>query len=288
MQPQLPQPTRQAQAHAPLQANAQPLPETKRKLLWLCPLFTVLAMHALLHLILSVSCAVFGTLPPGQHADAFFVDQILIAGCGLASCILPTLKWRFAWYCCYQQQRLPVWVIALVCSVTVYAAMAHVASVPSSLKSLSTYIINNAPESVTCNFAEKSMSKLKQRLGLKKQGSKTLTATDSSPSPSNLYPMAAGGHHPGNPHIQGQPPNHDPAAAHPGQRSLPHGPAYPGSGDLQEGHLGMAGQGSGRLLMQGSSGTQEAEEQAMMELAIKVGLCSVCVHDALHIATLER
>lgn len=33
MQPQLPQPTRQAQADAPLQANAQPVPETKRKLL---------------------------------------------------------------------------------------------------------------------------------------------------------------------------------------------------------------------------------------------------------------
>ena len=33
MQPQLPQSTRQAQAHAPLQANAQALPETKRKLL---------------------------------------------------------------------------------------------------------------------------------------------------------------------------------------------------------------------------------------------------------------
>ena len=131
-----------------------------------------------------------------------------------------------------------------------------------------------------CNLAEKGMSKLKQRLGLKKQGSKPLTTADSSPNPSNLYPMAAGGHHPGNPRVQGQDPTPDPTAAHPGQRSAPHDPAYPGIGDVEEGHLGMGGQGSGRLLVQGSAGNEEAEEQAMIELAIKAGLCTVCAHHA--------
>lgn len=123
--------------------------------------------------------------------------------------------------------------------------------------------------------AEKGMSKLKQRFGLKKQGSKSLASADSSPSPSNLYPMAAGGHHPGNPHVQGQTPTPDPTAAHPGQRSSLHDPAYSESADLQEGHLALAGQDSGRLLVQGSAGNEEAEEQAMMELALKVGHCRV-------------
>lgn len=121
------------------------------------------------------------------------------------------------------------------------------------------------------------MSKLKQRLGLKKQGSKALTTADSSPYPSNLYPMAAGGHHPGNPHVQGQGPTPAPTTAHRGQRPSPHDPAYLGSGDQQE---GMAGQGSERLLVQGSAGNEEAEEQAMMELAIKAGLHTICVHAA--------
>ena len=113
------------------------------------------------------------------------------------------------------------------------------------------------------------MSKLKQRLGLKKQGSKTLTNADSSPNPSNLYPMAAGGHHPGNPRMQGQSPSSDPTTAHSGQAPSPHDPAYSGSGDLQEDHLAMAGHRS--------AANEEAEEQAMMELAIKAGLCTESV-----------
>lgn len=119
------------------------------------------------------------------------------------------------------------------------------------------------------------MSKLKQRFGLKKQGSKSLASADSTPS--NLYPMAAGGHHRGNPHVQGQTPTPDPTAAHPGQRSSPQDPAYSGSADMQEGHAALAAQDSGRLLVQGSAGNEEAEEQAMMELALKVGLCIRCV-----------
>lgn len=125
--------------------------------------------------------------------------------------------------------------------------------------------------------AEKGMSKLKQRFSLKKQGSKTLATADSSSNPSNLYPMAAGGHHPGNPHVQGQAPTPDPTAAHPGPGSSLHDPAYSGSADTQEGHSAMAAQGSGRLLVQGSAGNEEAEEQAMLELALKVGLSIVCV-----------
>lgn len=131
-------------------------------------------------------------------------------------------------------------------------------------------------QSIMCNPAEKGMSRLKQRLGLKKQGSRTLPTASSSPNPSNLYPMAAGGHHPGNPRVPGQSPTSDPTAAHPGQRSSLDDAAHPGSGDLLEGYPAMAAQESGRLSVQGSAGQEEAQEQAMMELAIKVRLCTLC------------
>lgn len=127
--------------------------------------------------------------------------------------------------------------------------------------------------------AEKGMSRLKQRLGLQKQASKPLNAASSSPDPSNLYPMAAGGHHPGNPTAHGQSPTSNPTAAHPGQ-GLPLGDAAkPGSGDMQGGRLGMMAQESRRLSVQQSAGQEEAEEQAMMELAIKARLAE-CVHVA--------
>lgn len=120
--------------------------------------------------------------------------------------------------------------------------------------------------------AEKGMSRLKERLGLKKQGSKPLTAASSSPDPSNLYPMAAGGHHLRNPMAHGQLLTSDPTAAQAGQGLSLGDAAQAGSGDMQEGRLGMMAQQSGRLSVQQSAGQQEAEEQAMMELAIKARL----------------
>ena len=232
----------------------------------LCSLYLVHTPYCTLYCQSVAPCSVHW----GQYAAAGCVDQVFgLRGGELCAVNLLTLKScsDSALFPAINSRGCCLWVIALVCSVTAYAGMAHIASVPPGLKLFTSSTAHDTPDSLMCNLAEKGMSKLKQRLGLKKQGSKTLTATESSPSPSNLYPMAAGGHHPGNPHVQATP--------DPGQRSSPHDPPYPGSGDLQQGHLGMAGQGSGR---QRSAGNEEAEEQAMIELAIKVRLpIVVCI-----------
>ena len=89
--------------------------------------------------------------------------------------------------------------------------------------------------------------------------------------------MAAGGHHPGNPTAPGQLPTSDPTAANPVQGSSLRDAAPAGSGDLQQGRPGVMAQGSGRMSVQQSAGQAEAEEQAMLELAIKARLAA-CVH----------
>ena len=130
-------------------------------------------------------------------------------------------------------------------------------------------------------LAEKGMGKLKQRLGLKKQGSKGVANAPSGPSPNpgNPYPMAAGGHHPGKFTSQGHVPDSQSHPAQPSQQSYLGDPAHQGSAGLQDDQSEMAAalaasemaaQESGRLSEHRSAGQQEEEEQAMMELAIKV------------------
>ena len=145
----------------------------------------------------------------------------------------------------------------------------------------------HASNCVLCIPAEKGIGKLKQRLGLKKQGSKGVTNAPSSPipTPGNPYPMAAGGHHPGKFSSQGHMPHSQPSSAQHSQRSHLDDPTHQGSAGLQDDQSGtaaavaaseMAAQDPGRLSERRSAGQQEEEEQAMMELAIKVRLiCSV-------------
>ena len=123
-------------------------------------------------------------------------------------------------------------------------------------------------------YAHAEKGNFMQRLGLKKQGSKTL-ATNPSPDSGNPYPMASGGHHPGR------------WGSHDQTQSNPQ-PQQPNFGQQQQGYSGLdnphddatavaaavaaselAVQESGRLSEQRSVG-QEQEEQAMVDLAIKV------------------
>ena len=145
------------------------------------------------------------------------------------------------------------------------------------------------------------MGKFKLGLGLKKQGSKTLSGADPNPTLGNPYPMASGGHHAGRlgSHDQIRPP------AQPSQQANLSHPAQPsGSADHPDEQAAvaaavaaseLAAQESGRLSEDRSAGQQQ-EEQAMLELAIKVGdflqtdfssiipcivCCSCCCHLAI-------
>ena len=142
------------------------------------------------------------------------------------------------------------------------------------------------------------MGKFKLGLGLKKQGSKTLSGAELNPNPGNSYPMASGGHHAGRLGSRDQtyPP------AQPSQQANLSHPAQPsGSADYPDEQAAvaaavaaseLAAQESGRLSERRSAGQQQ-EEQAMLELAIKVGIswkpmssgifscqgcCSCCCH----------
>ncbi len=138
------------------------------------------------------------------------------------------------------------------------------------------------------------MGKFKLGLGLKKQGSKTLSGADPTPSPGNPYPMAPGGHHAGRLGSRDQ--THPPAQ--PSQQASSSHPAQPsGSADYPDEQAAvaaamaaseLAAEESGRLSEHRSAGQQQ-EEQAMLEIAIKVGTsckpmpssiarCSYCCH----------
>ncbi len=117
------------------------------------------------------------------------------------------------------------------------------------------------------------MGKFKLGLGLKKQGSKTLSGAD--PNPGNPYPMASGGHHAGRLGSRDQ--SHPPAQ--PSQQANLGHPVQPsGSADYPDEQAAvaaamaaseLAAQESGRLSEHRSAGQQQ-EEQAMLDLAIKV------------------
>jgi hypothetical protein len=140
------------------------------------------------------------------------------------------------------------------------------------------------------------MGKFKLGLGLKKQGSKTLSGADPNPNPGNPYPMASGGHHAGR---LGSRDQTYPPAQPSRQANLSH-PAQPsGSADYPDEQAAvaaseLAAQESGRLSERRSAGQQQ-EEQAMLELAIKVGTsckpmpssivsCIVCCSCCCHLA----
>ncbi len=131
-----------------------------------------------------------------------------------------------------------------------------------------------------CALTEKGF---KQMLGLKKQGSKSLAPANSNPNPksnpANPYPMASGGHHAGRLGSHDQ--QHTPAQS--SQRSSSNDPAQPGSVDYPDEQAAvaaavaaseLAAQESGRL-SEHRSGGHEQQEQAMLELAIKVQTASV-------------
>lgn len=100
--------------------------------------------------------------------------------------------------------------------------------------------------------AEKGMAKLKQRFSLKKQPSQNLAEPGSTP-----YPMAAGGHHPGNPRAISQ--GHDQSTALHDEPT-----AVAAAMAVSE----VSAQASGRLSEHRSSDQQQ--EEAMLERAIKV------------------
>lgn len=122
-------------------------------------------------------------------------------------------------------------------------------------------------------WAPAEKGKLMQRLGLKKQGSKSLATSLSNPTPNpdNPYPMASGGHHEGRLGSRDQ--MHSPI-----QLSQPSYQAHPGSMDHSDEEAAvaaavaaseLAAQEPGRLSQHRSAG-DEQEEQAMLEQAIKV------------------
>lgn len=120
------------------------------------------------------------------------------------------------------------------------------------------------------------MGKFNLGLGLKKQGSKTLSGADPNPTPGNPYPMASGGHHAGRLGSRDQ--THPPAQ--PSQQASSNHPAQPsGSADYPDEQAAvaaamaaseLAAQEPGRPSEHRSAGQQQ-EEQAMLDLAIKVG-----------------
>lgn len=125
--------------------------------------------------------------------------------------------------------------------------------------------------------AEKGMAKLKQRLSLKKQPSQNLAGQQ------NPYPMAAGGHHPGSTKASLR--QHPPSAAW-GSHSTQATPSMSGGAPYQPLEGGndaavaaamaaseLSAPGSGQLSEHRSLGQQQ-EEEAMMELAIKVLLAT--------------
>ncbi|DBB05452.1 hypothetical protein WJX77_002293 [Trebouxia sp. C0004] len=117
---------------------------------------------------------------------------------------------------------------------------------------------------------KKGMGKFKLGLGLKKQGSKTLSGADTNPNTGNPYPMASGGHHAGRLGSRDQ--VHPPAQ--PSQlASLSH-PSESADYPVEQAAVAvavaaseLAAQESGRLSEHRSG--QQQEEQAMLELAIK-------------------
>lgn len=121
--------------------------------------------------------------------------------------------------------------------------------------------------------AEKGMGKFKLGLGLKKQGSKNLATANSNPNSGNPYPMASGGHHAGRLGSNDQTyfptqPNQQTAVNHPAQQTSAH---------LDEQAAVAAAVAASELAAQESgqmsghrSASHEQEEQAMLELAIKV------------------
>ena len=134
------------------------------------------------------------------------------------------------------------------------------------------------------------MAKLKQRFSLKKEPSQSLTGHQLgvNPNPANPYPMAAGGHHPGNPRAAPQGMQQQPPSAGWGYQSAQTNPQpamwsqhHPhGAVGFDNDHAAvaaavaasdMSAQESGRL-SEHRSMQQHEEEEAMMELAIKVSI----------------